>query len=114
MHAYRTLTVAAVLALTALATLAAQADSPLPRDGDGSNHALTTTEPPGALTREAVIADLVASRKAGTVPHDGEWYNAPAPLGVTSGGGWAASARSQNQETPGSAATRETLKTAAG
>lgn len=88
MHAYRTLTVAAVLALTALATLAAQADSPLPRDGDGSNHALTTTEPPGALTREAVIADLVASRKAGTVPHDGEWYNAPAPLGVTSGGGW--------------------------
>lgn len=85
MTTYRTLTVAAALALSALA---AQADSPLPRDGDWSNHALTTTEPPGALTREAVIADLVASRKAGTVPHDGEWYNAPAPLRVTSGGGW--------------------------
>ena len=85
MHAYRTLTVAVALALTALT---AQATSPLPGDSDGSNHALTTTEGPGALTREAVIADLVASRKAGTLPQDGEWYNAPAPLGTTSTGAW--------------------------
>jgi hypothetical protein len=85
MTTYRTLAVAAALALSAIA---AQADSPLPRDGDGSNLPLTMTEAPGALTREAVIADLVASRKAGTVPRDGEWYNAPAPLGVTSSGAW--------------------------
>jgi hypothetical protein len=82
MTTYRTLTVAAALALSALA---AQADSPLPRDGDWSNHPPTETGAPGALTREAVIADLVASRKAGTLPRDGEWYIAPAPLGATSG-----------------------------
>ncbi|WP_236748503.1 DUF4148 domain-containing protein [Acidovorax carolinensis] len=84
MTTYRTLAVAAL----ALSAIAAQADSPLPRDGDGSSLPLTMTETPGALTREAVIADLVASRKAGTVPRDGEWYNAPAPLGVTSSGAW--------------------------
>lgn len=35
------------------------------------------------LTRDAVIADLVVSRQAAPslTPHDGEWYNAPAPLG---------------------------------
>lgn len=39
------------------------------------------------LTREAVIADLVASRQAPPTlpPHDGEWYNVPAPLGHMDG-----------------------------
>ncbi|RYF06995.1 MAG: hypothetical protein EOO31_08060 [Comamonadaceae bacterium] len=33
------------------------------------------------LSREAVIAELVASREAPrTTPRDGEWYNIPAPL----------------------------------
>lgn len=82
MTIYRTLTVAAALSLSALA---AQADSQLPRDGDWSNYPLTATKAPGALTREAVIADLVASRKAGTMPADNEWYNVPAPLGGRSG-----------------------------
>ncbi|MBP3980127.1 MULTISPECIES: DUF4148 domain-containing protein [unclassified Acidovorax] len=85
MTTYRTLAVAAALTLTALA---AQADSPPPLDGDRANQPLTATEAPGTLTREAVIADLVASRKAGTLPRDGEWYNAPAPLGTTSAGAW--------------------------
>lgn len=39
-------------------------------------------QPTPALTTEAVIADLVASRQAPTTqPRDGEWYNVPAPLG---------------------------------
>ena len=35
------------------------------------------------VTREAVIADLVASHQAPPTlsPRDGEWYNVPAPLG---------------------------------
>lgn len=44
------------------------------------------TEAPAAetgLTREAVIAELVASREAPrTTPRDGEWYNIPAPLAI--------------------------------
>ena len=41
------------------------------------------------LTREAVIADLVASRQAPPTlpPHDGEWYNVSAPLGHMDGMG---------------------------
>lgn len=85
MTAYRTLTIAAALIFSALG---AQADTAPSGDGDGSNRPLTATEAPGALTREVVIADLVASRKAGTLPRDGDWYNAPAPLGATSSGGW--------------------------
>ena len=56
-----------------------------PRDGDWSNHSLTATEAPSTLTREAMVADLVASRQAGTLPRAGEWYNVPAPLGFHSG-----------------------------
>lgn len=85
MTTYRTLTVATALALSAFA---AQADSSLPRDGYWSDQPLAATEASTTLTREAVIADLVASRKAGTLPRDGEWYNVPAPLGSTSSGGW--------------------------
>lgn len=60
----RTLALAA-LSLSALAAHAA-ADAPAPEAG---------------LTREAVIAELVASREAPrTTPRDGEWYNIPAPL----------------------------------
>ena len=29
-----------------------------------------------------MVADLVASRAAGTPPRDGEWYNVPAPLNI--------------------------------
>ena len=42
---------------------------------------------PGAhapsLSREQVVADLVAARQAwpSQLPRDGEWYNVPAPLG---------------------------------
>lgn len=35
------------------------------------------------VTRESVIAELVASREAPvTTPRDGEWYNVPAPLAL--------------------------------
>ena len=43
------------------------------------------SKPPSTLTREAVIAELVAARKAGTLPRDGEWYNVPAPISTQSG-----------------------------
>ena len=45
-----------------------------------SNNSAHTPQP---LTREAVIADQVASRQAAPTlpPRDGEWYNVPAPLG---------------------------------
>lgn len=35
---------------------------------------------PPVVTR--LVADLVASRAAGTLPRDGEWYNVPAPLNI--------------------------------
>jgi hypothetical protein len=60
------------LAALALSALAAQAQT-------------TGTPAPAAapLTREAVIAELAASRAAGnTKPVDGEWYNVPAPLAI--------------------------------
>lgn len=72
MTLYRTLTVAAL----SLSALAAQAGSLPSGDGEGAN-----AQAPRTLPREAVIADLVASRKAGTMPADNEWYNVPAPLG---------------------------------
>lgn len=81
MNAYRTLTVAAALALS---TLAAQAAGPqLPTTGEWSSAPLTA-EAPSTLTRQAVVADLVAAREAGTMPRDGEWSNVPAPLGSAS------------------------------
>lgn len=82
MTRYLTLTFATALGLSALA---AQADSQLPGDGDWTNYPVTSTKAPGSLTREAVIADLVASRKAGTLPRPGEWHDVPAPLGRSSG-----------------------------
>ncbi|WP_026434750.1 DUF4148 domain-containing protein [Acidovorax sp. JHL-9] len=79
MNAHPTLPIAAALAVGALA---AQADSALPGDSEWSNYPLTTTS---TLTRETVIAELVAARKAGTMPSDREWYNIPAPLGTPPG-----------------------------
>jgi hypothetical protein len=81
---YRNLTVA-TLSLNALAALAG---NPQPGDGVGAKTPTASPEAARTLTREAVIADLVDSRKAGTLPRDGEWYNVPAPLGSTSSGGW--------------------------
>lgn len=77
MNTYRTLA-AVTLAFSAFA---AQADSGLPRDGDWNNYPLNT-QASSSLTREAVVADLVASRAAGTLPQDAEWYNVPAPLNL--------------------------------
>lgn len=68
------------LAALALSALAAQAQT-------------TGTPAPAAapLTREAVIAELAASRTAAnTTPRDGEWYNVPAPLAVGRSGAPAA------------------------
>ena len=84
MTMYRNLTVAAL----SLSALAALAGTPQTEDGIGSKTATASPEASRTLTREAVIADLVTARKAGTLPRDGEWYNAPAPLGSTSAGAW--------------------------
>ncbi|MFZ2857047.1 DUF4148 domain-containing protein [Acidovorax sp.] len=81
MNMHRTLTVAVTLALSAFA---AQAQSAAPHEGDWSNYP-ATVEAPSTLTREAVIAELVAARKAGTLPRDGEWDNVPAPISTQSG-----------------------------
>ena len=80
MNTYRTLA-AAALATLALSAFAAQADSALPSDGNWNNYPLSA-QASSTLTREAVVADLVASRAAGTLPRDGEWYNVPAPLNI--------------------------------
>mgnify|MGYP006369362435 CR=1 FL=1 len=77
MNSYRTLAVAAL----AFSAFAAQADSAVPRDGDWNSYPLTS-QTHSSLTREAVVADLVASRAAGTLPQDSEWYNVPAPLNL--------------------------------
>lgn len=73
MHTYRTLA-AATLALSALAAHAAP-------NGSGAEAAVKQ-QAPSTLTREAVIAELVAARQNGTLPRDGEWYNVPAPLAL--------------------------------
>ena len=70
MKTYCTFAVVSLLLATATGAMAA------PPNAHSDNTAST-------LTTEAVIADLVASRKAAPTqsPHDGEWYNVPAPLG---------------------------------
>lgn len=73
MTRYRSLALAAI----ALSALAAQAQTSAPAAA------------PAPLTREAVIAELAASRAAGnsaTQPRDGEWYNVPAPLAIGQSG----------------------------
>ncbi|SFD45972.1 DUF4148 domain-containing protein [Paracidovorax konjaci] len=69
----------AATAVIALSAFAAQADTRV--EGDGSNYPATASTP-STLTREAVIADLVASRKNGTLPRGGDWSDVPAPLAL--------------------------------
>lgn len=71
MKTYTTGTVASWLLVAASGAMAA------PSSADCG-----TTVRAQPLSQEAVIADLVASRQAPAAmpPHDGEWYNAPAPL----------------------------------
>lgn len=73
MKTYCTFAVASLMLATATGAMAAHTNA----ESDHSDHHAST------LTTEAVIADLVASRKAAPTqsPHDGEWYNVPAPLG---------------------------------
>lgn len=70
----RTLAAAATLALSALAAHAAP-------QGAGEE-AAAAPQASSTLTREAVIAELVAARQNGTLPRGGEWYNVPAPLAL--------------------------------
>ena len=75
-------TLAATLALTLGAMAAAHADSPAlssPYTRGEAEVFSTMESAPSTLTREAVIADLAASRANGTLP--GPWYGQPAPLG---------------------------------
>jgi len=75
---YRTLATAAAIALSAFAANAASGV-----EGDGSNYPAASTATSG-LTREAVVADLVAARQNGTLPRAGDWYDVPAPLAISS------------------------------
>lgn len=79
MNTYRTLA-AVTLALSAFA---AQADSGYPRDGDGNNYP-ASTQTGSPLTREAVVAELLAARAAGTLPQDYEWKYVHAAMGFQS------------------------------
>lgn len=69
----KTYCISAVATLVLVTATSAMAASP---SADSNN----TAQP---LTRDAVIADLVASRQAAPSlpPRDGDWYNVPAPLG---------------------------------
>lgn len=73
--------IAAALALGAIAS--AHADAPV-QYGEGTYPANLMQTQPSTLTREAVIADLMAARANGTMPRSGEWDDmAAAPLGGT-------------------------------
>ncbi|WOI45939.1 DUF4148 domain-containing protein [Acidovorax sp. BLS4] len=75
MNNYRTLATAAAIALSAFAAHAGV-------EGDGSDYPAPVAAS-SALTREAVVADLVAARQNGTLPRAGDWYDVPAPLAVS-------------------------------
>ena len=77
MKTYTTWAVASWLLVAASGAMAA------PSSADCDNTA-ARAQP---LTRQAVVADLVASRQAPSTlsPRDGEWYNVPAPLGHMAG-----------------------------
>ncbi|NMM79181.1 DUF4148 domain-containing protein, partial [Acidovorax sp. SRB_24] len=74
MKTYCTFAVASLVLATATGAMAA------PPTPDSATTVQSANTP---LTREAVIADLIASRQAAPtqMPRDGEWYNVPAPLG---------------------------------
>jgi len=68
-------------AVIALSAFSAQADTGTQTDWihyPAVNQATSST-----LTREAVVADLVAARQNGTLPRDGDWSNVPAPLALS-------------------------------
>ena len=75
MYLYRTLSLAAAMAL---GTMAAQA-APQNTYGETYPAAQTTRS---TLTRAEVTAELVAARQAGTLPRAGDWSNVPAPLAL--------------------------------
>lgn len=76
MNTYRTLAAVTALSLGALAANAAPQE-----DYEINYPAATPAAAPSTVTREAVITELIAARKAGTLPREGDWYNEPAPLG---------------------------------
>lgn len=81
MNNYRTLTTVAVLALSAFAANAQSNNGGA--FGEGDIYPAAVQSAPSTLTREAVIAELVAARANGTLPRDGDWSNAPAPLALS-------------------------------
>ncbi|WP_019701917.1 DUF4148 domain-containing protein [Paracidovorax oryzae] len=68
-------------ALLALSAISAQADTRI--QGDWNNYPAVNDSTPSTLTREAVIADLVAARQNGTMPRGGDWSDVPAPLALS-------------------------------
>ncbi|ABM34455.1 DUF4148 domain-containing protein [Paracidovorax citrulli] len=71
-------------ALLALSAFSAQADTGI--QGDWNNYP-AVNDTPSTLTREAVIADLVAARQNGTMPRGGDWSDVPAPLALSGAAG---------------------------
>lgn len=78
----RLIALAATLALGGLS--AAHADSSATTANPYGESYPVEQASQSTLTREAVIAELVAARANGTMPRDGEWYNVPAPIGQDS------------------------------
>ncbi len=83
MKLHRTLTFFAALALGSLAAQAGPAQSNAQQYFVTSDITSTSTS---TLTRAEVLADLKAARQAGTLPRNGNWSNAPAPLFKAGGG----------------------------
>jgi len=74
----RLLALAATLALGGVSV--AHADTAVTTNFYGESYPVEQSAP-STLTREAVIADLVAARANHTMPRDGEWDNVPARIG---------------------------------
>lgn len=85
MKLHRTLTFFAALALGSLAAQAGPAQSNAQQYFVTSDITSTSTST-STLTRAEVLADLKAARQAGTLPRNGNWSNAPAPLFKAGGG----------------------------
>ena len=83
MKLHRTLIFFAALALGSLAAQAGPAQSNAQQYFVTSDITSTSTS---TLTRAEVLADLKAARQAGTLPRNGNWSNAPAPLFKAGGG----------------------------
>lgn len=83
MKLHRTLTFFAALALGSLTAQAGPAQPNAQQYFVTSDITSTSTS---TLTRAEVLADLKAARQAGTLPRNGNWSNAPAPLFKAGGG----------------------------